>query len=70
MTCQSYECNQGRSPCPHRCTKLEQANSDGTNPHAETRDLVELALDVLLALALVGALIFTVLAAIGFWSNK
>ena len=36
----------------------------------KTRDLIELALDALLALALIGALIFTVFAAIGFWSAR
>jgi len=69
MTCNGTSCNQGRAPC--RSPDLCQGNSDGTSsPHSETRDLVELALDGLLAIALVGALIFTVFAAIGFWSNK
>ena len=71
MTCNGTgSCNQGRAPCKDDCDRLFTDNSDGTNPHAETRDLVELALDGLLAIALVGALIFTVFAAIGFWSNK
>lgn len=70
MTCTGTSCNQGRAECRDGCNKLHTENSDGSSPHADTRELVELALDGLLALALVGALIFTVLAAIGFWSAK
>jgi len=70
MTCQSYECNQGRNPCPHRCTQLEQDNSDGSDPHAETRDLIDLALDFALAVLAVGCVIFTVFSLIGFWSAR
>lgn len=71
MTCTGTgSCNQGRAECRDGCNKLFSDNSDGTSPHADTRELIELVLDGLLALALVGALIFTVLAAIGFWSAK
>ncbi len=68
MNC-TGDCNQGRRLCvhPESCGLITE-NSDGSDPHAETRDLVELALDCLLAIALVCALIFTVFAAIGFWS--
>ena len=70
MTCTGTTCRQGRAECKDGCNQFMQSNSDGTSPHADTRELIELVLDVLLALALVGALIFTVLAAIGFWSAK
>ena len=82
-TCAELGVCQGRTPpCRDECEnpaivpgglpamRLITDNSDNTSPHTDTRELVELALDVLLALALVGALIFTVLAAIGFWSAK
>ena len=70
MSCENISCNQGRN-----CScLLNQANSDGscpnTNPHEETRDLIELALDAALAFALIGALIFTIFAAIRFWSAQ
>ena len=70
MTCTGTTCNQGRAECRDGCTRLYTENSDGSSPHDETRDLIELALDALLAFALVGALIFTVFAAIGFWSAR
>lgn len=70
MTCTGTTCNQGRAPCRSGCNRLHTENSDGTSPHAEARDLIDLALDGLLAFALVGALIFTIFAAIGFWSAR
>jgi hypothetical protein len=70
MTCTGTTCNQGRAECRDGCTRLHTENSDGTSPHEETRDLIELALDGLLAFAVIGALIFTVFAAIGFWSAR
>ena len=70
MTCTGTTCNQGREPCRDGCSRLHSENSDGTSPHDETRDLIEMALDGLLAFALIGALIFTVFAAIGFWSAR
>ena len=64
-------CQNRTPPCGDDCLPiLHQHNSDGTSPHEETRDLIELALDALLAFALVGALIFTIFAAIGFWSAR
>lgn len=82
-TCAELGVCQGRNPpCSDACEnpaivpgglpamRLITENSDGSSPHEETRDLIELALDALLALALIGALIFTVFAAIGFWSAK
>ena len=67
-TCAELGVCQGRTPpCDESCLPILN-NSDNTNPHAETRDLVELALDWLLALVLLAVLIFTVFAAIGFWS--
>ena len=82
-TCAELGVCQGRTPpCSDACEnpaivpgglpamRLITENSDGTSPHEETRDLIELALDALLAFALVGALIFTIFAAIGFWSAR
>lgn len=70
MTCTGTTCNQGREACRDGCNRLHTENSDGSNPLDETRDLIELALDGLLALTLVGALIFTVFTLIGFWSAR
>ena len=70
MTCTGTTCNQGRAECRDGCTRLHTDNSDGTSPHEETRDLIELALDGLLAFALIGALVFVVFTAIGFWSAR
>ena len=70
MTCTGTTCNQGRAECRDGCTRLHTENSDGTSPHEETRDLIELALDGLLAFALIGALVFVVFTAIGFWSAR
>lgn len=70
MTCTGSTCHQGRVPCRSGCNRLHTDNSDGTNPHEETRDLIDLALDGLLVLAIVSALIFTVFATLGFWSAR
>ena len=70
MTCTGTTCNQGRAECRDGCTRLHTENSDGTSPHDETRDLIELALDAALAFALIGALVFVVFTAIGFWSAR
>lgn len=70
MTCTGTTCNQGRAECRDGCTRLHTENSDGTSPHEETSDLIELALDAALAFALIGALIFTIFAAIRFWSAQ
>jgi len=59
---------QGHLPCT--CSKLMQENSDGTSPHSDTRELVELALDFALAAFAVGCVIFTVFSLIGFWSAR
>lgn len=82
-TCAELGVCQGRTqPCSDACEnpaivpdglpamRLITENSDGTSPHDETRDLIELALDALLAFALICALIFTIFAAIGFWSAR
>lgn len=67
MTCTGTTCKQGRAPCRDGCNHfsgLVTDNSDGSSPHLETLDLIELALDGLLALALIGALVFVVFTAI------
>ena len=56
-------CNQGRLPCTCRTD-----NSDGTSPHSETRDAVEIALDFVMAGLALGVLTFTVFALLGFLS--
>lgn len=62
MSC-TNNCNQGRA-----CT-CTTANSDGTSPHSETRDAVEIALDFVMAGLALGVLTFTVFALLGFLSN-
>lgn len=82
-TCAELAVCQGRTPpCSDACEnppivpgglpamRLHTANSDGASPHEETRDLIELALDGLFVLALISVLIFTLFAAIGFWSAR
>lgn len=74
-TCAELGVFQGRTPpcsdaCENPAMRLITENSDGTSPHEETRDLIELALDALLAFALIGALVFVVFTAIGFWSAR
>ena len=70
MNC-TGDCNQGRRQCctPQAC-ELIQHNSDGTSPHAETRDLVEMAMDAALVLLALAMLTFTIFSAIGFWSAR
>ena len=60
-------CQNRTPPCGDDCLPiLHQHNSDGTSPHDETRDLIELALDALLAFALSGPLYLTFFAPLGF----
>lgn len=68
MNCKG-QCSQGRKLCvtPHAC-ELIQANSDGSDPHADTRDLLDMALDWMLPLLLLAMVIAVVFSAIGFWS--
>ena len=47
-----------------------QSNSDGTSPHEEARQWVDLALDAALVLFALAALVFTIFSALGFWSNQ
>ncbi len=54
----------------HGYVDLDQRNSDGSSPHEETRDAVDLMLDSVLVVLALGALTFVVFALIGFWSNK
>lgn len=58
---------QGHLPCT--CSQFMQGNSDGSNPHAETKDLIELALDGLFFLLSLSVIIFTILAAAGYFTN-
>lgn len=57
---------QGRLPC----TCLEQRNSDGTDPHAETRDGVEVAIDITLFVVALFGFIFVLAALAGFLWGK
>lgn len=70
MNC-TGNCNQGRRLCvtPHACGLITE-NSDGSDPHAETRDLIDTALAYLLWLIPAGVLIFVLFAAFGFWSAR
>lgn len=69
MTCTGTSCNQGREPCRDGCTNLIQTNSDGTSPHTDTRELVELVLDGLVFVLGLSAIVFTILAAAGYFST-
>ncbi len=69
MNC-TGDCNQGRRLCVHHesCGLITE-NSDGSDPHAETRDLVELVLDGLVFVLGLSAIVFTILAAAGYFST-
>lgn len=82
-SCAELGVRQGRNPpCSDACEnpaivpgglpamRLNTDNSDGSDPHAETSDLVYLALDFALAALAVGCVIFTVFSLIGFWSAR
>lgn len=60
-----YTSQQGRA-----CSCLHTANSDGTSPHAETRDAVEIVLDITLFILALFGLIFTLAALAGFFWGK
>ena len=70
MTCTGTKCNQGRAPERCNCSDFIQSNSDGSDPHAETKDLIDMALDAFLVVLLLAVLTFTIFAAIGFWSAR
>ena len=80
-TCAELGVCQGRNPpCPDACEnpaivpgslpamRLITESSDGSSPHLETRDLIDLALDGLLVLLVLAILVFTIFATLGFWS--
>jgi hypothetical protein len=82
-TCAELGVCQGRTPaCSDDCEnplivpgglpamRLITENSDGSSPHAEARDLIDIALDGALVLLVLAALVFTLFAAIGFWSAR
>ena len=71
-TCAELGVCRGRTPpCSEGCLPiLRQRNSDGSDPHAETKDLIDMALDALLVVLLLAVLTFTIFAAIGFWSAR
>lgn len=51
---------------PCTCSELHTENSDGTSPHAETRDIVDIILGVVqivLAIVIIGAIA-------GYWSAR
>ncbi len=70
MSC-TGDCNQGRRICttPEACG-LITANSDGSDPHAETRDVVELLIGLSIAVIATAVIVFIVFAAVGYWSAK
>ena len=53
----------------HGYVNLDQRNSDGSSPHADTRDAVEIVIDVALGVLALGAVTFVLFALIGFWSK-
>ena len=68
MNC-TEDCNQGRRLCvhPHACGLITE-NSDGSDPHAETRDVVEFLIDMSIAVIATAVIVFVVFAAVGYWS--
>ncbi len=68
MNC-TGDCNQGRRLCVHpESCGLITANSDGSDPNAETRDAIQLLIDAALAVGLIAALVFVAFVAVGYWS--
>lgn len=70
MNCRG-DCHQGRRLCvtPCECGLITE-NSDRSDPHQETRDVVELLIDAALAVGLIAALVFVAFVAVGYWSSK
>ena len=54
----------------HGYTDLDQRNSDGSSPHSDTRDMVEIVLDITLVVLALGSLTFVVFSLIGFFWSK
>ena len=68
MNC-TGDCNQGRKLCVHQhACGLITENSDGSDPHAETRDAIQLLIDLSIAVIATAAIVFVVFAAVGYWS--
>ena len=61
MTCTGIHCRQGRAPEHCDCGNLVTENSDGSDPHAETKDAIDLVLDALyvgIPLLIVGLVLY------------
>ncbi len=70
MNCQG-DCNQGRRLCVHpRACGLITANSDGSDPNAETRNAIQLLIDLSIAVIATAVIVFVVFAAVGYWSAR
>lgn len=69
MNCTGIHCRQGRALKHCDCGPIT-ANSDGSDPHAETGGLIELVLDGLLSLIVVVLLFVLVLFSVGLWSAR
>ena len=54
----------------HGYVDLDQRNSDGSSPHSDTRDMVEIVLDIALVVLALGSLTFVVFSLIGFFWSK
>ena len=63
-------CRGRTPPCSEDCLPiLRQRNSDGSDPHAETKDLIDMALDGLFFLLSLLVIFFTILASAGYFST-
>ena len=54
----------------HGYVDLDQRNSDGSSPHVETRDAVEVVIDFTLVVVAMFTLVFTLAALAGFFWGK
>ncbi len=70
MNC-TGDCNQGRRICvtPEACG-LITANSDGSDPHADSRNIMQLMVDLSIAVVATVLIVFIVFAAIGYWTAR
>ena len=54
----------------HGYVDLDQRNHDGSSPHADTRDMVDIALDITLAVLAISTVAFVAMSLLGFWSKS
>ena len=70
MNC-TGDCNQGRRLCVHpESCGLITANSDGSDPHADNRNIMQLMVHLSIAVVATVLIVFIVFAAIGYWTAR